>query len=300
MSVEYASFLSSFLEFLRSERRYSPKTLNAYQTDLSQFFSFISDGYSEQDVKNIKAFHIKNWMYALLSDEQLSKRSVSRKLVSINTFYKYLIRSGEVEINPASAIQGPKLEKRLHSWIPENDIVGILDHTEWGVDFYGLRNKLIIELLYGTGIRLAELISLETSRVYLQEGSIKVLGKRNKERIVPANKSLIYLIETYIEAKKEKGWEQSQTLLLTDKGGPLYPMFVQRCVKRFITTASANQKVSPHTLRHTFATHLLNKGADINAIKELLGHSSLAATQIYTHNSIDRLKNIYKQSHPKG
>ena len=239
-------------------------------------------------------------MYALLSDEKLAKRSVSRKLVAINTFYKYLIRTGEAEVNPASGIQGPKLEKRLHTWVPETDIVNILDHTEWGNDFSGLRNKLVVELLYGTGIRLSEIITLETAKVYLHENSIKVLGKRNKERIVPANKTLIYLIENYLVAKKDKGWDDTEMLLLTDSGKPLYPMFVQRCVKQFIATVSTTQKVSPHTLRHSFATHLLNKGADINAIKELLGHASLAATQIYTHNSIDRLKDIYKQSHPKG
>jgi integrase/recombinase XerC len=292
------SNIEAFAAYLKNERRYSVHTLTAYISDVSQFFIFIKDQYNTEDPADVSAPMVKSWIYYAMQ-QQLNPRSVNRKLTSVNTFYKYLLRTDSILKNPLAAISGIKTAKRLYQWVEEKDMNNLLDFEVFGDDFAGKRDRLIIELLYDSGIRRAELIGLKVSDVDIIAKTIKVLGKRNKERIIPIPGSLIYTLEDYMSLRKEKGFED-QVLLLTDSGKPMYPMFVQRCVKYHISRVSNISKTSPHVLRHTYATHLLNKGADINAIKELLGHASLAATQVYTHNSIERLKTIYKQSHPKS
>lgn len=291
-------YLSQFTDYLKNERRYSKYTVTAYVDDVVQFFSFLADQYQLENAADVNVQHVKSWMYEL-KNHKISNRSLNRKLASLNAFYKYLLRIDIVKQNPLATLSGLKTEKRLPDWVAEKEITMLLDELHWRNDFPGIRDKLILELFYGTGIRLAELIGLTINNIDIAQGIIKVLGKRNKERIIPVNKPLSECIEQYMNLRNSEGFNAAQ-LLLTDKGKPLYPMFVYRKVKEILNCATTSSKTSPHVLRHTFATHLLNKGADINAIKELLGHTSLAATQVYTHNSIERLKNIYKQSHPKS
>jgi integrase/recombinase XerC len=291
--------LDAFHDYLKNERRYSKHTVTAYVNDVKQFFSFIKSQYSLEAAPDITSPMVKSWIYELDKDK-ISPRSINRKLVAANTFYKFLLIQSSVKANPFKNISGPKTPKRLVEWIPENNMDSLFKEIAWEDDFSGWRDRVIFELLYGCGLRLAELISLSTGRVYTGERSLKVIGKRNKERIIPMNTSLMECLNAYMAKRKEAGFDTKEELLLTDKGEALYPMFVQRLTKKYLSNVSSAKKLSPHVLRHSFATHLLNNGADINAIKELLGHSSLAATQVYTHNSIERLKEIYKQSHPKS
>jgi len=291
--------IEAFGAYLKNERRYSVHTLSAYLTDVSQFFDFIANQFQEDSPSGVTTPMVKSWIYTGM-EQKLSPRSVNRKLTAVNTFYKYLLRTGAIDKNPLATISGVKTAKRLYEWVEEKDMDTLLDFSEFSPDFVGQRDKLIIELLYGTGMRRAELIGLKEKDADLKSNTIKVLGKRNKERIIPIPAELVHALGRYLELRKNEGFAGKEALLLTDSGEPLYPMFVQRCVKSRIGAVSNISKTSPHVLRHTYATHLLNNGADINAIKELLGHASLAATQVYTHNSIERLKTIYKQAHPKS
>ncbi len=293
------NYIDAFAAYLKNERRYSPNTLSAYQSDVLQFFGFLQTQYQVEKYDEVSAQMVKSWVYNGI-EEKLSPRSVNRKLTAVNTYYKYLLRSGYIEKNPLSTISGIKTAKRLYEWVEEKDMNTLLDFDVFDNSFAGKRDKLIIELLYGTGMRRAELIGLKAKDADIKARTIKVLGKRNKERIIPIPASLVYAIEEYMALRKIAGFEANENLILTDSGEQVYPMFVQRCVKQHIGAVSNISKTSPHVLRHTYATHLLNNGADINAIKELLGHASLAATQVYTHNSIERLKTIYKQAHPKS
>jgi len=290
--------IDDFAAYLQNERRYSVHTLTAYTNDVAQFFTFISNQYKTEEAAEVNTPMVKSWIYDCMQQE-LNPRSVNRKLSSLNTYYKYLLRTGTLEKNPLATISGIKTSKRLYQWVEEKDMGKLLDFEIFKQDFGGRRDKLMIEMLYGTGIRRAELIGLKVSDVDLKGQTIKVLGKRNKERIIPIPVSLVHAIDEYLQIRKAQGFSHSN-LILTDSGDAVYPMFVQRCVKNHISMVSNISKTSPHVLRHTYATHLLNNGADINAIKELLGHASLAATQVYTHNSIERLKTIYKQAHPKS
>jgi len=291
--------IDAFAAYLKNERRYSPNTLAAYQSDVSQFFGFLNDKYHVESFDLVSPQMVKSWIYNGI-EEKLNPRSINRKLTAINTYYKYLLRTGSIEKNPLSTISGIKTSKRLYEWVEEKDMNTLLDFTAFEPGFSGQRDKLMVELLYDTGIRRAELIGLKRQDVDLKAKTIKVLGKRNKERIIPIPTTLVHAIEAYLALRAAEGFDGQGFLLLTDAGEQLYPMFVQRCVKSLVGAVSNISKTSPHVLRHSYATHLLNKGADINAIKELLGHASLAATQVYTHNSIERLKTIYKQAHPKS
>jgi len=290
--------IEDFAAYLQNERRYSVHTLTAYTNDVAQFFTFTTNQYKTEEPGEVNAPMVKSWIYDCMQHD-LNPRSVNRKLSSLNTYYKYLLRTGALDKNPLATISGIKTSKRLYQWVEEKDMNTLLDFTGFPKDFGGRRDKLIIEMLYGTGIRRAELIGLKITDVDLKGKTIKVLGKRNKERIIPIPITLVQSIDEYIQIRRMQGYSHPN-LILTDSGEQLYPMFVQRCVKNHISMVSNVSKTSPHVLRHTYATHLLNNGADINAIKELLGHASLAATQVYTHNSIERLKTIYKQSHPKS
>jgi len=290
-----------FIQYIQYEKRYSPHTVSAYQSDLDQFFKFLKD--QEQDITNpseITYQHIRNWMVELMSE--MTARSVNRKIATLRKYFKFLLREGAIINNPASKIQSPKTLKHLPVVVEDAKLSAMLNDNEvFTDDFKGTRDKLVIETLFGTGIRLAELVTLKEQDVNLYEGTLKVLGKRNKERIVPVNHELKVLLEKYIELKKSEDFHNnSATLLVTDKGRDAYPKLIYLIVQKYLSYISTQNKKSPHVLRHTFATSLLDRGADLNAIKELLGHANLSATQVYTHNSVERLKSIYKQAHPKA
>jgi integrase/recombinase XerC len=238
---------------------------------------------------------VRKWLISL-SDDSIQNRSINRKLATLRTFYKYLLRTGKITENPMASIRMVKTTKKIPHFVRESEMENLVENRIIATNFSEARDELILFLLYGTGIRLAELISLQKSQVNLAAKTIRVIGKRNKERMIPIPTFLVELIETY---RQFCPFENAH-LLLTDKGEPLYPMFVQRLVKKNLGEFSQLEKLSPHILRHTYATHLLNRGADLNAIKELLGHANLAATQVYTHNSMEKMKAIYQQAHPKA
>jgi integrase/recombinase XerC len=294
-------FIERFTRYLQFEKRYSPHTVIAYQQDLQQFYAFIK--LSELDFENVMHTHVRSWMVELL-DQGTASKTINRKVSSLRSFYKFLLREQLVTNEPLTRILAPKIPKRLPVIVEEQKMNLLLDDPDkdfFSTDFDGIRNRLIIELLYGTGIRSAELISLKETDINIYDQQIKVLGKRNKERIIPVNASLLKLIGEYLAIKKSKNFNNnSAALIVTNEGNDAYPKFIYRIVKSILSHISTNDKRSPHVLRHTFATSLLNHGAELNAIKELLGHASLAATQVYTHNSVERLKTIYKQAHPKG
>nr|MBC7613493.1 tyrosine-type recombinase/integrase [Pseudopedobacter sp.] len=292
-------FLEQYLKYLQYEKRYSQHTLIAYKKDLSQYYQFLKS--SENEVLTANHHTIRSWMVNLM-DENIDGRSINRKISALRSFYKFLIKENFLIENPVIKVQTPKVAKKLPTFIPHEKLNSLLDNEDsFSDDFSGLRDKMVIELLFGTGIRLSELLNLTVNSVKAQERTIKVLGKRNKERIVPVNQSLFSLIENYnLEKNKQEFSNNSNLLIVTNTGAAAYPKLIYRLVQKYLSTISTLDKKSPHVLRHSFATSLLNKGADINAIKELLGHANLAATQVYTHNSIERLKSIYKQAHPKA
>ena len=292
-------FIERFTNYLQYEKRFSAHTLSAYLQDLQQFQKFLFQ--SELDFAAVKHHDVRSWIVDLL-DKQAEPRSVQRKLSTLRTFYKFLLREMLVEANPTLQVKAPRVSKILPVFIEDSNLNNLLDNAEvFGEGFEGLRDRVVLELLFGTGIRLAELITLSDADVNLYEQTIKVFGKRSKERIIPVNVSLMKLLKQYIEEKSKQNFQNlSQKLLVTSEGKAAYPKLIYRIVKKYLAYISTNGKKSPHVLRHSFATSLLNKGADLNAIKELLGHASLAATQVYTHNSVERLKTIYKQSHPKA
>jgi integrase/recombinase XerC len=293
--------LERFIQYIQYEKRYSPHTVSAYQSDLEQFFKFLD--HSEltiTDPAQITYQHIRSWMVHLM--ENKTARSVNRKIATLRKYFKFLLREGVITHNPASKLQSPKMVKHLPVVVEDEKLNALLNNEEiFTNDFAGTRDKLIIEILFGTGIRLAELVGLKEQDVNFYDGTIKVLGKRNKERIIPINNELKILLQQYSELKKSENFHNnSLTLIVTNKGTEAYPKFIYLIVQRYLSHISTQDKKSPHVLRHTFATSLLNRGADLNAIKELLGHANLSATQVYTHNSVERLKFIYKQAHPKA
>jgi len=286
---------NKFIIYLSSEKRFSEHTVKSYTTDLKQFTSFLSSEFQIIDEINEISFQIiRTWIASLL-EKGINPRSVNRKISTLKTYFKFLIREGELIENPMMKVVAPKSKKRLPVFIEEDQIASLLNEVQFEEGFVGQRNKLIIELFYVTGIRLSELISIKISDVDFNNQSIKVLGKRNKERIIPLSSNVLNNLNIFIENNK-----QNKYLFTNLKGGKLYNKLVYRLVNKYIGEISSVNKKSPHILRHTFATHMLNNGADINAIKELLGHSNLSATQVYTHNTIEKLKTVYKQAHPRA
>ena len=286
----------SFVEYLQFEKRFSPHTLVAYQTDLSQFIDYLEHTYEIKVIEEVNHSLIRSWIVDLMN-HKISPRSVNRKITTLKTFYKFLLRQKIVIENPMLKIQSPKTSKRLPVFVEKEKMDTLLDNIEFGDDATGLRNKLIIELFYATGMRLSELINLKESDVDLYANQVKVLGKRNKERIIPFAAELKNLIKKYMASKPENSMD---LLFLSDKGKKMSEKFVYTSVKMYLSQVTTIDKKSPHVLRHTFATHMLNNGADLNAIKDLLGHANLSATQVYTHNTVEKLKNIHKQAHPKA
>ena len=293
-------FIKQFFSFLEYEKRYSPHTIISYKKDIAQFTDFLSKTF---ETELLKANHqmVRSWVIDL-AEAEIAPASIGRKLSSLKSLYKFLLKEGMVDANPATAVKSPKKAKKLPVFVDENKIIPLLDSENIFDDsFSGTRDKLIMELLFGTGIRLSELTNIKLNDFSIQEQLLKVLGKRNKERIIPLNKSLCVLVDYYLNHRKICFSDiDTPYLIVTDKGDKAYPKLIYRVVNKYLSMISTQQKKSPHVLRHSFATTLLNKGADINAIKELLGHANLSATQIYTHNTVERLKSIYKLAHPKA
>ncbi len=292
--------INSFIVYLTHEKRYSPHTVLSYQTDLAQFEAYINSTF-DLSLTNVKHTHLRSYLVDLMEGNK-SETTINRKTSVLRSFYKFLVRESKLEQNPALLLRAPKIPKRLPVFVDAQKMDQLLDSEHYfDESFPSLRDHLVIELLFGTGIRLAELISLKESDVDAYSGTIKVLGKRNKERIIPIAKPLVNQINTYVEQKKLENFNNNLlNLIVTNTGAAAYPKLIYRIVTSYLNNISTNEKRSPHVLRHSYATTLLNAGADLNAIKELLGHASLAATQVYTHNSIERLKTIYKQAHPKA
>ncbi len=292
--------INGFLKYLQHEKRYSPHTILAYRKDLLQFEAFLAKDF-EISILQVKPTYVRSFMVSL-SDQKISENAIGRKISTLRSFYKYLLSEQQLVVNPMLLIKAPKVPKRLPVFIEEAKMDQLLDHDDiFNESFSSQRDKIVLEMLFGTGIRLAELLLLKETDVNFYEATIKVLGKRNKERIVPMHQVLVSQLKDYLALKAAQCFNnKNSTLIVTNTGAAAYAKLIYRIVNHYLTIISTQDKKSPHVLRHSFASSLLNKGADLNAIKELLGHSSLAATQVYTHNSVERLKTIYKQAHPKA
>jgi integrase/recombinase XerC len=289
-----------FLKYLQFEKRFSINTVKSYSNDLSQFVYFIENQFaiSEPDKANEKV--IRSWIVYLM-DNGFSPITVNRKISTLKTFYKFLTIQGFIQINPMDRVVSPKAKKKIPLFVEEKQIAILLDDVSFDKDFSGIRNRAVIETFYNTGIRLSELIGLTHKDIDLYNNTMKVLGKRQKERIIPIHSAFAKSLKDYMQSKSsEFGNLEHDYFFVTDKGEKLYEKMVYRIVNKYLSMVSTIDKKSPHVLRHTFATHMLNHGADLNAIKELLGHANLSATQVYTHNTFEKLKTIYKQAHPRA
>lgn len=291
--------IKEFLNYLKFEKRYALHTLISYENDITQFFIFLNNQYTNTTVQQIKSTMVRSWLAELKGTENLSAKSINRKISSLKSFFKYQMKIGKQQQTPMSTIVAPKIAKRLPSFIQENQLHTLLHHVGFTDDWQGTTEKLVINLLYATGMRLSELIQLKESQIDNHYQQIKVVGKGNKERLIPISKELLQQLAQYIQ-KKPIRLHEINNVFVDTKGKPLQPRLVYSFVKKNLAMVTTAQKKSPHTLRHSFATHLMNNGADLNAVKELLGHSSLAATQVYTHNTIEKLKEVFKKAHPKA
>jgi integrase/recombinase XerC len=290
--------ISKFIEYLKFEKRYSSHTLIAYENDLKQFARFLGETYEVSNLSEIQSSFVRSWLVSMM-DAGLNPRSVNRKITALKSMYRYAIRSGWVEVNPMHKISSPKTPKKLPEYIEAEKLDLLLDQTEFEPGFNGQRDHLILELFYGTGMRLSELLGLKIEDFQLISRQIKVTGKRNKQRIIPMFDMLHEQVRAYL-LERESIQTSSRDFFLFEDGKPLYAVYVYRLVNRYLAKVSTKRKKSPHVLRHSFATEMLNKGADLNAIKELLGHASLSATQVYTHNTIEKLKAAYNLAHPRA
>lgn len=289
---------SEFLDHLKLERRYSAHTLTSYANDIRQIRSFIDTFDEERELADLETFHIRNWVVELM-DQDYAVRSIQRKLSTLKSFFSYLRKNGYRKDNPVRAVIAPKPPKRLPSFVARGGMMDLFSSDLFSQDFSGARDELMLILFYTTGMRLSELIELKDQDFEGGYSQIKVLGKRNKERMIPLSSQVVTLVEMYMDMKVDVGLK-SDSLLVLDSGQKLYPRFVYRKVNEYLGRVTTLSKKSPHVLRHTFATHMLENGAELQSIKEILGHTSLAATQVYTHNTIDRLKKIHTQAHPRG
>ena len=287
-----------FIKYLRFEKRLSENTVISYETDLNQFLSFYKEYSTSQKIEKVDKRTIRSWIVKL-SLSNLSAKSINRKIASLKSFFKFLVKRDLIKKNPSSHVTSLKTDQKIPTFIKEKDINFLFKNIDVKEDFTGQRDLLILELLYGTGIRISELINIKISDINFAKKEIKVVGKRNKERIIPMHNNAIYQTKKYLQLAEKEGYE-NQYLLITKKGEKIYPMLINRIVKKHLSTLINSKKYNPHLLRHTFATHILNKGGDLNSIKDLLGHSSLAATQVYTHNSIEKLKETFNSSHPRA
>jgi integrase/recombinase XerC len=291
--------IQPFLDYLKFEKRYSKHTVISYETDLVSFFDYIMTQYGETPLNQLSHIYIRSWL-ATLKDGALTSKSINRKISSLKSFFKYQLKTGVIKQTPMAKIVSPKNEKRLPNFVSDKDIKTLFDHVEFPVTWQGRTERLLMLLFYNTGMRLSEVINIKDSQVNASNHTLKILGKGNKERIVPISPEILNEIKSYQRERNDFTAGKGDLLLLTEKGKSLSPRSVYSSVKKYLSLVTTIEKRSPHVLRHTFATHLMNNGADLNAVKELLGHSSLAATQVYTHNTIEKLKNIYKKAHPKA
>lgn len=292
---------NKFYKYIQFQKRLSPHSVIAYQNDVNQFQQYLQIQYELTNFNEVKHTFVRSWIVSLM-EKGLSAKSIHRKISSIKALYKFLRKEGLVDVNPVSMVSLPKVTHDLPVFLTENQTDNLFDKVEFFDDYYGKRDKAILLLFYSTGIRLSELISLNESDIDVCEQTIKVMGKGQKQRVIPITKELKIILKEFIELKKSRflDIEEETCFFLTDKGKKLYPNYVYRIVKKYLGVVSTNKKKSPHVLRHTFATHMLDNGAELNAVKELLGHANLSATQIYTHNTVEKLKSIYKQAHPKA
>jgi len=290
--------IDDFLRYLQAEKRYAQHTIKAYKNDLNQFHAFCQE--TDREGMDLNFRTIRSWVVSLM-DTGYSSRTVHRKLTSLSTFCNYLIKEGQLDSNPVERVLKPKLNKRVPAFVEEGKMDLLLDDYDFGEDFTGTRNRLVLDLLYQTGMRRSELIGLTIGSINREGKSLKVMGKRAKERIIPVGDELLAALERYMVLRAEVVAEKPMDhLIVTEKGGAAYDKLVYRIVNNYLAMVSTLDKKSPHVLRHTFATHMLNHGADLNAIKELLGHANLSATQVYTHNTYKKLKSIYNQAHPRA
>ncbi len=290
--------IDDFLRYLQAEKRYAEHTIKAYKNDLSQFHAFCQE--SDNEGMDLHFKTIRSWVVHLM-DSGYSSRTVHRKLTSLSTYCNYLIKEGQLDSNPVERVLKPKLNKRVPAFVEEGKLDLLLDEYDFGEGFTGSRNRLVLDLLYQTGMRRSELIGLTIGSINREGKSVKVMGKRGKERIIPVGDKLLAAIEEYMVLRTEVVADKpGDCLIVTEKGGAAYDKLVYRIVNSYLAMVTTLDKKSPHVLRHTFATHMLNRGADLNAIKELLGHANLSATQVYTHNTYKKLKSIYNQAHPRA
>ena len=293
--------LSKYLDYLKFEKRVSAHTITAYTTDLQQFFNYTQTAFQVNDLAAIDAPIIRTWIITLM-EEGDSTRSINRKISALRSFFNYHIKIKSLEHNPMKQVTAPKIAKRLPYFVEENDMERLFSADLFPDTFEGWRDRTIIELFYATGMRLTELINIKKDDIDLYESTVKVLGKRNKERIIPFGNTMEELLIKYLDLcqSEVKNPNENFFIFFTPKSNKMYPKAVYNIVHKYLDMATTIGKRSPHVIRHTFATHMLNHGADINAIKEILGHANLAATQVYTHNSIEKLKSVYKHAHPRA
>lgn len=292
--------VQAFLDYLKFEKRYSPHTLISYSNDIGSFFSFLNSTFGDIKPEDIQQSFIRSWL-ADLKEKKNSSKSINRKLSSLRSLFKYCLKTGVIKTMPTLNIVAPKISKRLPVFVKESEAKQLIESLDRSSeDWKSLNAKMLIVLFYSTGMRLSELINLKEKQVDRSRNHIKVLGKGNKERIIPVSNELIRTIDEYKQQKRKEFEQEEETLLVTEKGKKLYPKYAWLLVNEYLGKASTLNKKSPHILRHSFATHLMNNGADLNAVKELLGHASLAATQVYTHNTIGKLKDVHKKAHPKA
>ena len=292
------SDLKSFLDHLRFEKRSSPHTVTSYETDIRQFGRYLSIAYSSEDIAKADHGMIRSWIVSLM-EEGVGTRSVNRKITTLKTFYRFLLKEKKVDRSPMVKILAPKTSKRLPAFVEQPAMDQLLDSIVFGEDFIAAQDKVIISLFYSTGMRLAELINIRPADIDLRKRTIRVLGKRNKERVIPFGQSLGNQLGAFLSLRSKEGYASAE-FFFTRNNKKLDRKFVYRMVRSYLGQVTTLNKKSPHVLRHTFATHMLNNGAELNAIKELLGHSNLSATQIYTHNTIEKLKKTYAKAHPKA
>jgi integrase/recombinase XerC len=293
------NFSQSFIDYLKFEKRYSAHTVRAYKDDLEQFFSYLESTFGETRLQAISTPFIRSWL-ASLKEQKITSKSINRKISSLKSFFKYQLRIGLLEKTPMTGIISPKSGRRLPVYVEEKDMQLLNDHIEFPENWMGKTDRLLIRMFYNTGVRLSELVMLKNVHVDTEAALIRVLGKGNKERIIPLSAALKEEIRSYQKEKQDAGRNKAETLFVNEKGSSLYVKYAYLAVRKWLAKVTTIDKKSPHVLRHSFATHLMNHGADLNSVKELLGHSSLAATQLYTHNSIEKLREVHKKTHPRG
>ena len=290
----------AFTDYLKFEKRYARNTVESYASDLQFFFTYLADQYEVAEVNEVQASMIRGWL-ASMKEQNQSAKSINRRISAVKSFYRFLERKALISVNPTTMISAPKVNKRLPVYVEMKDMETLFRHIEFPDNWTGRLERLIFAIFYATGIRLSELTGMKESQVDLSKNQFKILGKGNKERVIPISAELKLMIQHYLGDKKTViNQLEGEYLLVNEKGKGLHPRYVQSVIKKYLEYVTTIEKKSPHVLRHSFATHLMNNGAELNAVKELLGHSSLAATQIYTHNTIEKLKDIHARAHPKS